>query len=433
MKITLTLTLSRREREKTKTMYISAFPTLSFRQMVSLKKGCLARELFPEGRSFFYFRGANAVYQAIKYLHIGVNDHVLMPSFHCGVEVEAVLKAKTNVHFYKMKENLEVDLQDLEGRIGPDTKAIFVIHYFGFPQKMDEIKRLCQKYKLLLIEDCAHALYSRYKKVDSSVILRSLHEVKETKNLARSFADAQDDSLSYLGSFGDVSIFSLQKSLPICDGGALLINQTKGMWKERPSQPNLMTTLRGMTLLRIEHIKMFTAPLYGLIDFLVVKPARFVLKIVKKSGSRSLQVSVPSSAYFDLSQSSKGMSAFSRKIADSVEAESLVKIRRKNYQYLVEAIKNVNGVQILFPSLAVGVCPLFLPIKVSDRGILKNRLEKAGVKTFIFGEFLHQNLERGFDPLAEAWSRHILCLPVHQDLTQARLDFIARCLKESIR
>ncbi len=384
-------------------MYISAFPTLSFRQMLSLKKGCLARRLFPEGRSFFYFRGANAVYQAVKYLHIGVNDHVLMPSFHCGVEVEAVLKAKTNVRFYKMKENLEVDLQDLEGRIGPDTKAIFVIHYFGFPQKMEEVKKLCQKYKLWLIEDCAHALYS------------------------------QDNGSKYLGEFGDVSIFSLQKSLPICDGGALLINQTKGMWKERPSQPNLMTTLRGMTLLRIEHIKMFTAPLYGLIDFLVVKPARFMLKIVKKSGSRSLQVSVPSSAYFDLSQSSKGMSAFSRKIADSVEAESLVKRRRNNYQYLVEAIKNVNGVQILFPSLAEGVCPLFLPIKVSDRGILKNRLEKAGVKTFIFGEFLHQNLERGFDPLAEAWSRHILCLPIHQDLTQTHLDFIARCLKESVR
>ena len=370
--------------------------------MASLKKGCLARRLFPEGRSFFYFRGANAVYQAVKYLHIGVNDHVLMPSFHCGVEVEAVLKAKTNVHFYKMKENLEADLQDLEGRINPDTKAIFVIHYFGFPQKMDEIKKLCQKYKLWLIEDCAHALYSSYQN-------------------------------QYLGSFGDVSIFSLQKSLPICDGGALLVNQTKGIWKERPSKPNFMTTLRGMTLLRIEHIKMFYAPFYGLIDFLVVNPARFVLRIIKKSGPRSLQVSVPSSAYFDLSQSSKGMSAFSKKIADSVEAESLVKRRRKNYQYLVEAIKNVNGVQVLFPLLAEGVCPLFLPIKVSDRGILKNRLEKAGVKTFIFGEFLHQDLERGFDPLAETWSRHILCLPIHQDLTRTHLNFIAQCLKESVR
>lgn len=371
--------------------------------MASFRKGCLARGLFPEGKTFFYFRGANAVYQAIKCLRIGVNDHVLMPSFHCGVEVEAVLKAKTNVHFYKMKENLEIDLQDLESRINPDTKAIFVIHYFGFPQKMDAIKTLCQKHKLLLIEDCAHALYSKY------------------------------DGSKYLGEFGDVSIFSLQKSLPICDGGALLVNQTKGMWKERPSRPNLMTTLRGMTLLRIEHIKMFYAPFYGLINFLVVNPARFLLRIIKKSGSGSLQVNVPSSACFDLSQSSKGMSAFSRKIADSITAENLINVRRTNYQYLVEAIKNRKNVQVLFPSLAEGVCPLFLPVKVSDRDILKSRLEKAGVKTFIFGEFLHQNLERGFDPWAEASARHILCLPVHQDLTRAHLDFIAQCLKESVR
>lgn len=380
-------------------MYISAFPTLSFRQMTSLKKGQLARRLFPEGRSFFYFRGANAVYQAVKYLHIGVNDHVLMPSFHCGVEVEAVLKAKTNVRFYKMKEGLDIDLQDLESRITPDTKAIFVIHYFGFPQKMDEIKKYCQKYKLLFIEDCAHALYSSYQN-------------------------------QYLGSFSDVGIFSLQKSLPICDGGALLINQTKGMWKERLNQPNLMTTLRGMTLLRIEHIKMFTAPFYGLIDFLIVNPARFVLKIIKKSGPRSLQVSVPSSAYFDISKSSKGMSSFSRKIADSIEAETFIKNRRENYQYLVEAIKSVKEVQVLFPVLAEGVCPLFLPIKVSDREILRNCLEKAGVKTFIFGEFLHKDLERGFDPVAEACSRQILCLPIHQDLTRKHLDFIAHRLKE---
>jgi perosamine synthetase len=382
-------------------MYISAFPTLSLRQMMSLKKGCLNPQVFLKGRSFFYFRGANAVYQGVKFLHIGINDNVLMPAFHCGVEVEAVLKAKTNVQFYKINENLEIDLKDLEQRINADTKAVFVIHYFGFPQKIDEIKKLCQKHRLLLIEDCAHALYSRYQN-------------------------------EYLGNFGDVSIFSLQKTLPVCDGGALVVHQAKGIWKEQVSFPNWLTTLRGATLLRLEHIKMFY-PMVSRLFEIVLMPVKAIFRMLKRLGKRSFSVNVPSSGNFDLSQSSKSISSFSKKIADSIDDKKLVAKRRENYLYLSEQLKEQNAIKMLFSQLEEGVCPLFLPVVINNRFNVKEKLARNGIHTFIFGEILHRTLEKGFDPTAEKFALHILCLPIHQDLNKQHLDHVARHIKEAVK
>lgn len=382
-------------------MYISSFPTLSFAQLISFQRNSLNPQIFPKDRSFFYFRGANAVYQAVKYLHIGVNDNVLMPSYHCGVEVEAVLKAKTNVRFFKIKENLEIDLADLESRIDQDTKAVFIIHYFGFPQKIDALKKLCQKYKIFLIEDCAHALYSKQQG-------------------------------QYLGGWGDVSIFSLQKSLAVPDGGALVIHQTKGIWKEQFSYPNALSTFRGATLLRLEHIRMFYPIFYAMIDFLLVKPARGVLRSLKRSGSRTFQINVPSSARFDISQSSKSISYFSKKIADSIDEREMVKIRRLNYKNLADQLTECREVKILFPMIDAETCPLFLPVVVNDRNVLKDRLERKGIKTFIFGEYLHAQLEKGFDPIAEKYSDKILCLPIHQDLRGKQINYLAQMFKESL-
>lgn len=43
------------------------------------------------------------------------------------------------------------------------TKVIFVYHQYGFPQDMDKILSFAQDKKLIVIEDCAHAIESYYK------------------------------------------------------------------------------------------------------------------------------------------------------------------------------------------------------------------------------------------------------------------------------
>lgn len=56
-----------------------------------------------------------------------------------------------------------IDVEDLERKITPRTKAIVAVHFTGQPCKMNEIHEIAQKYNLMVIEDAAHALGADYK------------------------------------------------------------------------------------------------------------------------------------------------------------------------------------------------------------------------------------------------------------------------------
>jgi perosamine synthetase len=66
-------------------------------------------------------------------------------------------------------ETLNINPVLLEKYISPKTRAIIVQHTFGIPAKIELIKKITQKYKLILIEDCAHSLggYYQGKKIGS--------------------------------------------------------------------------------------------------------------------------------------------------------------------------------------------------------------------------------------------------------------------------
>ena len=93
--------------------------------------------------------------------------------------------------FFRVDPQMRCDFQDARRRATPGIAALYVIHYAGFAQDMEEARRLADELGVPLIEDCALALLSR-----------------------------QGDKP--LGSYGDVSVFCLYKTLPVPNGGALL-------------------------------------------------------------------------------------------------------------------------------------------------------------------------------------------------------------------
>lgn len=60
-------------------------------------------------------------------------------------------------------ETLNIDPQKIEKAITKKTKAIIPVHFGGLPCEMDAIKKIAKKYKLIIIEDAAHAIGARYK------------------------------------------------------------------------------------------------------------------------------------------------------------------------------------------------------------------------------------------------------------------------------
>lgn len=58
--------------------------------------------------------------------------------------------------------NLLIDIDDAEKRITSRTKALIVVHVAGNMPNMNRLIELCNKHNILLIEDCAHAIESKY-------------------------------------------------------------------------------------------------------------------------------------------------------------------------------------------------------------------------------------------------------------------------------
>ncbi len=58
---------------------------------------------------------------------------------------------------------LLIDPKKIEEKITPRTRAIIPVHFAGHPCDMDTINTLAERYNLLVIEDAAHALETKFK------------------------------------------------------------------------------------------------------------------------------------------------------------------------------------------------------------------------------------------------------------------------------
>lgn len=60
------------------------------------------------------------------------------------------------------RNTMNIDPGEIEKKITKRTKAILVVHFAGRCCDMDPITKLAKRHRLLLIEDCAHAIESQY-------------------------------------------------------------------------------------------------------------------------------------------------------------------------------------------------------------------------------------------------------------------------------
>lgn len=109
--------------------------------------------------------GTDALEIALLSLEIGPGDEVITTPFTFIATCEAITNVGARPVFVDIEEKtycLNVDL--IEQKITPKTKAILPVHLYGYPAEMDKIIALAKKYNLKVIEDCAQALGAGYKR-----------------------------------------------------------------------------------------------------------------------------------------------------------------------------------------------------------------------------------------------------------------------------
>lgn len=108
--------------------------------------------------------GTAALEMAAILCDLRPGDEVIMPSFTFVSTANAVvLRGATPVFVDIDPITLNIDTDRVRAAITNSTKAIFAVHYAGFPADMESLMELGRRHDLIVVEDAAQALGSTYK------------------------------------------------------------------------------------------------------------------------------------------------------------------------------------------------------------------------------------------------------------------------------
>lgn len=112
-------------------------------------------------------------------------DEVIMPSFTFVSTANAVvLRGGVPVFVDIRPDTLNIDPELAGAAITARTKAIFPIHYAGVPADMDALSTIAKQHALILVEDAAQALGSKYRgRKAGSLGHLAAFSFHETKNI----------------------------------------------------------------------------------------------------------------------------------------------------------------------------------------------------------------------------------------------------------
>ena len=102
--------------------------------------------------------GTDSLHLALLANGIGADDEVITTAFSFIATAEAITYTGASIKFADINpKTFNIDPKSIEQQITKKTKAVLVVHLFGQPVDMPEIKKICDHNGLKLIEDCCQS------------------------------------------------------------------------------------------------------------------------------------------------------------------------------------------------------------------------------------------------------------------------------------
>lgn len=147
-------------------------------------------ERYGFGKCLLTTSGTDALEMAALLCDIREGDEVIMPSYTFVSTANAFVLRGAKIVFVDCREDHPgINEDDIEALITEKTKVIVVVHYGGVSCDMDKIVALADEYRILIVEDAAHAIDSYYtgksgvKKALGSIGHFAAFSFHETKNI----------------------------------------------------------------------------------------------------------------------------------------------------------------------------------------------------------------------------------------------------------
>jgi len=106
-----------------------------------------------------FYKGRQAIGEALKILKIGPGDEVIVQAFTCVAVVRPILETgATPVYVDVVTRSLNPPLSSIKAAVTPKTKAVILQHTLGYVNSENEkIVDWCRDRKISVIQDLAHA------------------------------------------------------------------------------------------------------------------------------------------------------------------------------------------------------------------------------------------------------------------------------------
>jgi dTDP-4-amino-4,6-dideoxygalactose transaminase len=360
------------------------------------------KDLLPAKHLLYLSSGRAALWLLLKALSCIQPDkqEVIIPAYTCPAVASAILKAGLKIVLCDINLNdFGFSKNELERKVGKNTLAVILVHLFGYPANIGEVKECCRKYGIYLIEDAAQAFGN------------SLPDSPESK----------------LGLLADAGFFSFGRGKPVTvlHGGILATNSEEifreaGKFYGNLNHSRFQNLRYGMLL---SSYSVFSDPyLYWIIQrmpFLHLGATIFEPDFLV-SGGAGLAASLMIG------------------ICDGIENEKTV--RKENVQWYYENLESIPHIRRLknqdFPYLRY---PLLIEDKHLRDRILAQLTSHGTGATLFYPSPLNElpKLKEILNDThtyrnAKQISDSLITLPVHSGVTASNRNNILRIIKNSV-
>lgn len=315
-----------------------------------------------------FSKARHGLWAALQAVGLEPGDEVLAPAFHHGSEIETLVRLGLVCRFYGGDENLAPDEAELESLRTPRVRALYLIHYNGFPQDATRWRRWADERELLLVEDAAQAW------------------------LATSAG-------APVGEAGDVSLLCLYKTFGLPDGAVVVARVPPAPVERRPP--------------------LGAAPL-------VRRHASWAMErsAVLASAGRGLrrEQSYDASRDFALGDPDTPASAATRFLLPRIVDPGAAGRRRANYGALLREVG--EAVAAPFASVPEGASPFAFLFETEHREEIVRQFRARGIGAYPFWLAFHPATPVDQFPDIVTRRSRTVALPVHQELTRSGVDRI---------